>query len=409
LRRYRWAVVEAAGGRPLVVFVDDAHLLDNGSATLVHQLALTRAATVLAAVRSGEATPDSVEALWKDGPAERIEVDFLDAAAIEELLVTVLEGPVDASSVRQLVARCRGNPLFLRELVTGALETRTLVDEGGIWRLRGGLLPTARLVELVALRLADLSGPERGVLELLAVGEPLDQGELAQLADPAAVETLERRGLITSRTEGRRVQVRLGHRVYGDVVRVGISALRERVIARYLADVIEATGGPRRDDTLLLPSLRLVGGGGNAELLGAGAVAARARHDHALAERLARAAIDEGAASRLASWPPRPPTSKAGMTRPSTSWPPWPRTLPATSSELEWPSSASTTRTSFRVEPTFDCSTTRSTPSPIRSGVTRCSPDAFWRWVRAAGCAQRWRPHRHYASVLPRDRSPPRT
>jgi hypothetical protein len=359
LRRYRRAVVEAAGGRPLVVFVDDAHLLDNGSATLVHQLALTRAATVLATVRSGEATPDSVVALWKDGPAERIEVDVLDAAAIEELLVTVLGGPVDASSVRQLVARCRGNPLFLRELVTGALETRTLVDEGGIWRLRGGLLPTARLVELVALRLADLSGPERGVLELLAVGEPLDQGELAQLADPAAVETLERRGLITSRTEGRRVQVRLGHPVYGDVVRVGISALRERVIARSLADVIEATGGPRRDDTLLLASLRLVGGGGSAELLGAGAVAARARHDHALAERLARAAIDEGAgfaarfvAAEAAHFQGRHDQAEDELATLAPD-------ATATSSELERPSSASTTRTSFRVEPTFDCSTTR--------------------------------------------------
>ena len=43
-----------------------------------------------------------------------------------------------------------------------------------------------------------------------------------------------------------------------------------------------------------LASLRLMGGGGSAELLLAGAVAARARHDHALAERLARAAIEEG-------------------------------------------------------------------------------------------------------------------
>jgi len=51
LRRYVRAVAEGAGGRPLVVFVDDAHLLDNGSAILLHQLALTRAATVLATVR----------------------------------------------------------------------------------------------------------------------------------------------------------------------------------------------------------------------------------------------------------------------------------------------------------------------------------------------------------------------
>ncbi len=73
-----------AGVRPLVVFVDDAHLLDGGSATLVHQLALTRAATVLVTVTSGETAPDPVVALWMDGPAERIELGVLRDEAIEE-------------------------------------------------------------------------------------------------------------------------------------------------------------------------------------------------------------------------------------------------------------------------------------------------------------------------------------
>jgi hypothetical protein len=117
----------------------------------------------------------------------------------------VLGAPVDAASVRQLADHCRGNPMVLRELVSGALERGALAADGGIWRLRGGLRPTARLVELVALRLGDLSAAERAVLELVAVGEPLGQGELAQLADPAAVEGLERKGFITSRMDGRRV------------------------------------------------------------------------------------------------------------------------------------------------------------------------------------------------------------
>ena len=295
LRRYVRAVADGARGRPLVVFVDDAHLLDNGSATLLHQLALTRAATVLATVRSGEVVPDPVLSLWKDGSAERIEVDVLDDVVIQELLVSALGGPVDAASVRQFADRCRGNPLFLRELVTGALETGALVGAGGIWRLRGGLRPTARLVELVALRLGDLTAPERAVLELLILGEPLGQAELARLADAASVETLEGKGLIASGMNGRRVQVRLAHPIYGDVVRTGISVLRERALARSRAEVIEAAGARRREDTLLVASLRLVGGGGSADLLVSGAIAARARHDNSLTERLARAAINEGA------------------------------------------------------------------------------------------------------------------
>ena len=102
LRFYTRAVIARAGDARLVVSgVDDAHLLDDGSATLVHHLALTGAATVLVTVRTGEPAPDSVVALWKDGLAERIEVGALDDAAIEELLVTVLGGPVDVASVRQ--------------------------------------------------------------------------------------------------------------------------------------------------------------------------------------------------------------------------------------------------------------------------------------------------------------------
>ena len=294
LRRYAQTIVASADGKPLLVFVDDVHLLDNGSATLLHQLALTRTATVLVTVRSGEAAPDAIVALWKDGLAERVDIGVLDEAAIEEVLTAVLGGPIDIASLRQLIGRCRGNPMYLRELVIGALATGGLNDDSGIWCLRGTLRPSARLVELVALRLGDLSGPERTVLELLALGEPLGHRVLAQLANAASIQSLERKGLISSRVERRRVQVWLAHPIYGEVVRVGVGPLRESDLARSIAQVIEAAGARRREDTLLLASFHLIGGGGSVEILLSGAIAARARQDHALTERLARAAIDEG-------------------------------------------------------------------------------------------------------------------
>jgi DNA-binding CsgD family transcriptional regulator len=91
--------------------------------------------------------------------------------------------------------------------------------------------------------------------------------------------------------DGRRLQIWLAHPVYGDVIRLGISARRERTLARALA---EASGGRRQEDTLLLASLRLVGGGGSGELLLAGAKAAREQHDYALTEKMARAAVENG-------------------------------------------------------------------------------------------------------------------
>jgi DNA-binding CsgD family transcriptional regulator len=288
-------MVEDAQGLPLLVFVDDAHLLDNGSAVLLQHMALTQAATVVATVRAGMALPDPVLSLWKDGPAERIEIGVLDDETIAELVASALGGPVDAATVRELVVRSQGNPMFLRELVNGALETGVLIDAGGLWRLQGALSPTARLAELVAQRLGDLSQSERSVLEVLALGEPLGPAELGHLGDRAAVDTLEEKGLITSDTAGARIEIRLAHPIYGDVVRAAISALRERAISRSLADVIEVFAARRHGDPLKVATWRLVGGGGGTELFLSGAMAARASHEYALTERLARAAIDAGA------------------------------------------------------------------------------------------------------------------
>ncbi len=279
----------------LVLFVDDAHLLDDASATLVQQAASTGAAVVLATVLAGEQAPDPIVALWKDGLAERIEIGGLGEDAIEELLTTVLGGPVDPAAAVQFAQQCQGNALFLRELVVGAQHDGTLVSEQGVWRLSRRLSPSARLVEIVEAHLGWLDEHERDLLELVAYGEPLGHAELDALADPALAEALERRGLLTSEMAGRRLVVRLAHPLYGDVVRARTPAVRARAIAGELADALESTwpsGPKRRDDVLRVATWRLDAGGGSPEILLDGAMTARWRYDFPLAERLARAAVD---------------------------------------------------------------------------------------------------------------------
>jgi DNA-binding CsgD family transcriptional regulator len=294
LRRYAAAIQRQARGRRMVLLVDDAHLLDDASATLIHQLAQTRTAVVVATVRAGEPAPDPIVALWKDQLAQRIELDVLPPEAIEDLVSSVLAGPVDQAVVAQLTARCQGNVLFLRELVEGALQDGTLRDDGGIWRLRGELSPSDRLLELVETRLGGLSPDERASLELVSFGEPLGQAELCTLADARVAELLEGKALVSSRMNGRRLEIWLAHPLYGDVTRARTHALREHSNARSLAEAVEATGARRRGDTLRVASWRLTGGGGSPELLLAGALAARLRHDYRLTEQLARAATGAG-------------------------------------------------------------------------------------------------------------------
>ncbi|MGH8930698.1 MAG: AAA family ATPase [Egibacteraceae bacterium] len=88
----------AGAARPgVVVGVDDAHLLDELSALLVHDLALRRAARVVLTLRTGEAAPDAVTALWKDGHLARLELQPLSQEETATLLQAVLGGPVDSA------------------------------------------------------------------------------------------------------------------------------------------------------------------------------------------------------------------------------------------------------------------------------------------------------------------------
>ncbi|MFP3900860.1 MAG: LuxR C-terminal-related transcriptional regulator [Acidimicrobiia bacterium] len=294
LRRSVAALAERSEDRRVLLFVDDAHLMDDASATLVHQVAVTGAATVLATVRSGEPAPDPVVALWKDGLAERIELGGLSPGSIDELLTAVLGGPVDPATSVEFAERCQGNVLFLRELVMGALDDGSLPDEGGIRRLVRPLSPSARLVEIVETRLGRLDERERALMELVAYGEPLGQSELAALSDPAVAEALERRDLLTSHMDGRRLQVHLAHPIYGDVVRARTPALRARAIAQSLAEAVESTRPVRHEDALRVATWRLMAGGGHPDVLLEGARIARWRHDFPLAESLALAAVDAG-------------------------------------------------------------------------------------------------------------------
>jgi DNA-binding CsgD family transcriptional regulator/tetratricopeptide (TPR) repeat protein len=309
-----------ATSKPLVLGVDDAHLLDNMSATLVHQLAESNAAIVVVTVRSSEAAPDPVMALWKDGLNERIEVTGLGAAAVAHALTDTLDAPIDEAAVAELTARSRGNMLFLRELVGGAIAEGALRNEDGLWRIVGELHPTDRLVELVEARLEGLTVAEHELLEVVAFGEPISTAELAEIGDLAVAEALERKGLLTCSQEGSRLVVRLGHPIYGDVLRQRVPALRARTIARSLAESVEATGSRRPEDLLRIATWRLVGGGAQARLMYEAAVAARWRYDFPLAERLARAAVDTGGgfeaallAAQLASLQGRPEQADAEL------------------------------------------------------------------------------------------------
>jgi DNA-binding CsgD family transcriptional regulator len=295
LRRAAELLAERSRGRPLLLGVDDAHLLDDASAALVHQLVFRGLAVVVATVRTGEPAPDPVIALWKDGPARRLDLSALPPSATAELLERSLGGAVDGVTRKEVLRVTGGNPLYLRELVLGGLESGALRQVDKVWRWRGKLAGVTRLAELVQARLSTLDETARGAVELVAWGEPLGVGVLERLVGRNAVLAAEDGGLLVVEPSGRRTLARLAHPLYGEALRAVLPLSRARAVAERLAAGFGASALRRRDDLLRVGAWQLEAGvATNPDLLLQATRQAAARFDHELTERLARAAVDAG-------------------------------------------------------------------------------------------------------------------
>jgi DNA-binding CsgD family transcriptional regulator/tetratricopeptide (TPR) repeat protein len=252
--------VSSAGGKRLVLCVDDAHLLDDLSATLVHQLAATATAFVVVTAPHGVDIPDPVFAMWKDRVADRLDIRELTRPQTIEATTAALGGRLDGAAEHRLWHLTLGNPLFLRELVQGGLDAGTLTSSDGVWRWTGELTTTPRLVELIESRTDRVDANERILLELLAFGEPLGSEPLVRLGAARVLGSTERAGLIVSERAGRRLNVRLAHPLYAEVIRRRTSPLRQRDTYRILAEMLERTGARRKEDPPRLVRWRLAAG-----------------------------------------------------------------------------------------------------------------------------------------------------
>lgn len=279
----------------LALLVDDIHLVDEMSATLLYQLADTDRVTILATYRTREASPEHVVGLWKNELVDRVDLDGLDTGHIHEMIKRVLGGPVDDATLAYLAAKVQGNMLFLRELVISLYERGTLRNDDGIWRLQGEFEVTDRLVELVTSRIGVLTPDEHTLLAYLAFGEPLTLSEVEQLSALENAHELERKGLVVTEVGATDVQLRTAHPLYSEVLRGSLPLLRSRELVRRLADTLEHDG-PQTDQRLMrIAEWRLLGGGGDPQTMLAAAHVARWHYDFGLAERMVSSVLNEEA------------------------------------------------------------------------------------------------------------------
>lgn len=287
-------LVAHASGPPLV-WIDDAQLLDELSGGLVLQLAVGRRSFVVATLRSGEELPDAVRRLWRDGHARRLEIQPLGPADTADLLARVLGAPVDAGTRERIWSASRGNLLYLRELVRIGVASGALARRGELWIWQGPLRVSQELRELIAERLAGIDAEPYAALQTIALTEPLVSSLVDRLGLASHLDVLDRAGIVHLDAASEPPVVRLAHPLFGEVVRAGVTPLRAASIARAHATALVATGA----DLLRLAIAQAEGHvPADPACLLAATTRARALADHALATRLARAAVDAGGGGR---------------------------------------------------------------------------------------------------------------
>lgn len=121
--------------RPLVIFIDDGHWLDDDSRNLL--AALTRGAdsypfVVLSALRYAD---DGTRPGWglTGALTFQVDLDALDADTVREIAEAQLGGPVSGSLLGWLLEKTGGNPFFIEQMLLDARERHILTTAGGEW------------------------------------------------------------------------------------------------------------------------------------------------------------------------------------------------------------------------------------------------------------------------------------
>lgn len=273
--------------QPLVLAVDDAHLLDEHSAIVLHRVVARRLAPALVTLRTGEPAPDAVTSLWKDDHLTRLDLEPLDAGQTTGLVARVLGGPVESTSAHRLWTMTQGSPLFLRHLLTGEVSAGRFTPASGIWRWTSEPALSPELTDLLAHEIGGLAAGVQDVVDLVALAEPVAVPTLAALTSPADLEEAEGRGLV--RTDG--LVARLAHPLYGEVRRRAMGTLRARRLRGRVAQALDpAAPDPIPRAVLTLDSDLAP----EPALFLQAAEAATRMYDLPLAERLARASAATG-------------------------------------------------------------------------------------------------------------------
>ncbi len=243
------AVRRTPPGTVALLVVDDLHLLDESSATVLHQVLAAGEVRLLATCRANVTPAPAVARVRHDPVVEHIDLGPLDDTQLTRLVESALGASLSGHARRLLLDTAQGNPMFARELVLGSERAGVLRQHGGVFGFAGRLAATPLLEDVVQARLAPLGAPEREAIEVLAVAGPVSHELLGQVLDLTALERLEREGLLITRPADiggppGDIVVDLAHPLYREVTSQRLGPLALMRIYRTLTDADTRRSGP---------------------------------------------------------------------------------------------------------------------------------------------------------------------
>ena len=248
LIRVQRALVDQAGGARLVLVADDAHLLDDASAVILHQLTAAGRAQVVASVRTGTVPSTAITALVESGHGRTVALPPLDPDAVADLTASLLDGEVTRELAHRVWTMSEGNPMLVTLVIQTGVESHTLERRDGVWT--GTLAGDDRLMVAVEERLARLDPAEREAVEVLALTEPLEGAVVHRLIPASVLESLRRRKIVVAIDGAAEPRWRLARAIDGEGARRRLAPGRREQVVGELATALGAAG-PAEAELLL--------------------------------------------------------------------------------------------------------------------------------------------------------------
>ncbi|UFU07343.1 helix-turn-helix transcriptional regulator [Ruania halotolerans] len=172
-----------------VLLVDDVDHLDDASLWVVAHLIRTTGLPAILTSRGLSTAPDVVRDLYDAGAVVEVAVQGLPDRDALTLVARTMGGAPTPATGAAVVAAGRGNPLHLREIVSGTMADGRLVETPHGWELVGGPTVTPRMGQVIGERFHGVDEPTVEAAAVVAIAGECPADAITEEARRALTRT----------------------------------------------------------------------------------------------------------------------------------------------------------------------------------------------------------------------------